>query len=163
MTTGDRRKTANMGKRPWLSAEGLEIANREARYIALHAPEQCDDAEDVSLTEVLQFLERPNSSLVDSERAGEPDAQLLTEILQEGVPPTDAVRWYLYAHGGLGIMDIVRVEQGRDKLTGGAPDDESGNDATANRQHARNVQCSLKTAAQELGEEEAVEGLTLDA
>lgn len=160
MTTGDRRKTANLGKRPWLSAEGLEIANREARYIALHEPEQCEDAEDVSLTEVLKFLERPAST---SAHEHEPDAQLLTEILQEGVPPTDAVRWYLYAHGGLGIMDIVRVEQGRDKLTGGAPDDESGNDATANRQHARNVQCSLKTAAQELGEEEAVEGLTLDA
>lgn len=126
------RLPAVFGQRPWLSKEGREIANATARKMHRKPPDFADP-DDLSLTDVLKYLQGSDGS--------DDDTALLTELLQDGLDYQQAVYWYLWRYGGLSPKEIHLAETGRDHVQ--RWDDE--------RPEVRSVEATLTAAGRKRG------------
>ena len=120
------------GQRPWLSKEGREIANAAARKMHRKPPDFADP-DDLSLTDVLEYLQESDGS--------DDDTPLLTELLQDGLNYRQAVYWYLWKYAGLSPKEIHLAETGRDHA--GRWDDEEP--------ELRSVKATLTAAGRKRG------------
>lgn len=107
MTRQGDRPTV-FGQRPWLNKEGREIANRAARKI--HRQKQTDPDKstdsDLYLGDVLAWLDGGGQT--------DPEADLLTGLLKDGLNYQEAVYWYLWNYAALTPKEIHLSETGRE-------------------------------------------------
>lgn len=122
------------GKRPHLAKEGREIANAAVGQIRRNQPGFVDDADDVTLAEVLKFLNDGDADVALSETA------TLCDLLSEGLTFREAVTWFLYERGGLTLREIYHVDEGKERSFSREDD----------RQAERNVAATLSEAAEKL-------------
>lgn len=129
------------GKRPHLAKEGREIANAAVGKMRREPPDFVDDAEDVTLAEVLKWLDRYDDEVREHQTA------TLCELLTEGLTFREAVTWYLYEHAGLTLREIYHVDEGKTKSASIEQD----------RQAVRNVAATIREAADKLGVDVALD------
>jgi len=115
-----------------LSKEGREIANAAARKMHRKPPDFADP-DDLSLTDVLKYLQESDGS--------DDDTPLLTELLADGLNYRQAVYWYLWKYAGLSPKEIHLAETGRDHA--GRWDDE--------KPELRSVKAMLTAAGRKRG------------
>jgi len=115
-----------------LSKEGREIANTAARKMHRKPPDFADP-DDLSLTDVLKYLQESDGS--------DDDTPLLTELLADGLNYRQAVYWYLWKYAGLSPKEIHLAETGRDHA--GRWDDEEP--------ELRSVKATLTAAGRKRG------------
>lgn len=123
------------GKRPHLAKEGREIANAAVGQIRHDEPDFVDDAADVTLSDVLKWLDDPDAGVRHEQTA------TLCDLLTEGLTFREAVTWYLYEHGGLTLREIYHVDEGKERSFSREDD----------RQAERNVAATIQSAAEKLG------------
>ena len=132
MTGRTGGRPAVFGQRPWLSKEGREIANKKARRIHRHPPDDVD-ASNPTLTDVLKCLQQADGS--------DDDTALLTELLQDGLDYQQALYWYMWKYAGLTPKEIHLSETGRDHV--GSWDEE--------RPEVRSIEATLTAAGRKRG------------
>ena len=94
-----------------------------------------DDPEDVTLAEVLKYLNDGDADVALSETA------TLSDLLAEGLTFREAVTWFLYERGGFTLREIYHVDEGKERSFSREDD----------VQAERNVAATLQTAAEKLG------------
>lgn len=126
-----------IGSRAHLAKEGREIANMKALYIASEHPDFVDDPENVTLSDVLRYLNRHGQT------TAEPTTDTITNLLMSGLDPKEAVVWFLYEEGGLTLREIGNALEGRQKCF----------DGEKFQQKERNLKAVLLGAANKLNVE----------
>lgn len=91
------------GHRPYLSKNAQERMNRESRDIYLEEPDYVDDPEKPTVDEVLAHIKRRESLS---------DADLIVDLLAEGLDWEETIVYYLYRFSGLDKRDIYYATEG---------------------------------------------------
>lgn len=126
------------GRRPYATAEARELLNDISRHIARERPSDVGDPSDPSLDEVIRHAP---AALTRTGRDddGDPKAQTLATLVGDfGLDYREAVLWYWFRYGGLGLTQIHYA------ITGA----EAGGDPQERIDSIRNILGALQASAQ---------------
>jgi hypothetical protein len=137
---GKAREARVFSRRPFLSKEAKEVANRSSRRIAINKPEYVEEPTDPSMYEVMQELKHNDGG------GGEVDGAIMAGILGE-LSYRQAIYYYLYRYCGYAPNEIILAENGHKQREKGDVNE------------IRNVKTVIRKAATNLDDAEVLERL----
>jgi len=128
---GTGRSGKIWGRRPYAGKEAREQLNDVSRWIARVRPDDVDDPDDPSLSEVVNFV--PAATEADMG----PKCRTLSDLMSDGLSYRESVCWYWFRYCEFDITEIHYATEGRDQ----------GGDPAQRRNATRNILGALKAAA----------------
>lgn len=136
------------GRRPYAGKDARERLNDVSRYIARTRPDDVDDPDDPTLSDVLAYAD---DALTPPDRSDDVKSATLSALMRDGLTFQEAVCWYWFRYCQFDITEIHYAMTGSD--CGGDPDQR--------RNATRNILSTLRSAARKVpdADEDAIPDL----
>jgi hypothetical protein len=138
--SGASDKAKVWGRRPYAGKSARELLNDISQHINRTRPDDVDDPDDPSLSDLLRYAGPALDRRVGVDQQDDPKAQTLTRLMKHGLGFQEAVVWYWFRHCRYDITEIHFAMNGTN--TGGDPEQR--------RNATRNILRVLASAAQKL-------------